>query len=44
MRLTSETLKCILYVATPSDWMREFERRVKPDARPLVMLRSLIRC
>ena len=27
------------YVATPSDWMRQFERRVKPDARPLVMLR-----
>jgi hypothetical protein len=27
------------YVATPLDWMREFERRVKPDARPLVMLR-----
>ena len=27
------------YVATPSDWMREFRRRVKPDARPLVMLR-----
>jgi hypothetical protein len=27
------------YVATPSDWMKEFERRVKPDARPLVMLR-----
>lgn len=27
------------YVATPSDWMKEFERRVKPDARQLVMLR-----
>jgi hypothetical protein len=27
------------YVATPSDWMKEFERRVKSDARPLVMLR-----
>jgi hypothetical protein len=27
------------YVATPNDWAREFERRVKPDARPLVMLR-----
>jgi hypothetical protein len=27
------------YVATPSDWMKEFDRRVKPDARPLVMLR-----
>jgi hypothetical protein len=27
------------YVATPSDWMKEFERRVKLDARPLVMLR-----
>jgi hypothetical protein len=27
------------YVATPSDWMKDFERRVKPDARPLVMLK-----
>src|ERR1035438_1449924 len=27
------------YVATPSDWMTEFERKVKPDARPLMMLR-----
>jgi hypothetical protein len=27
------------YVATPSDWMKEFERWLKPDARPLVMLR-----
>jgi len=27
------------YVATPSDWMKEFERRVEPGARPLVMLR-----
>lgn len=27
------------YVATLSDWAKEFDRRVQPDARPLVILR-----